>query len=67
MIMKYVEKLRARGVTAESFAKKLGKCKAWGAQIYRGRNSKGDVFLLHPRYYSPVKEIFPYIKDRDFF
>lgn len=65
--MRYIKKLRDKGVTPTEFAKKLGKCKAWGYHVFTGKNGKGDVFLLHPRYYATVKQVFPYVKDRDFF
>ena len=64
--MKFVEKLRAKGVTTTEFAKRLGKSRAWGAQIYRGKNSKGDIFLLRPHYYDAIMQQFKFIRKTDF-
>lgn len=64
--MKYIDKLKNKGVTAPEFAKAMGKEKRWGYSIYAGINSKGDEFLLHPRYYEAVMQHFKFIRKSDF-
>lgn len=57
--MRYIEKLKERGINAREFAQSLGKTRDWGYKIYSGTQ------LLQPQYYELLRAKYKFITETD--